>query len=764
MCHQGAPRTGSGLVLRLDRHTGKGTVPERHLRIVGARDDSARGILARIRAGLPGGGEDRPGQATMAALVETTITKGGTLVVQAGTGQGKSFAGASGAAAARQKVVYVTSTLSLQNQIARKDLPLVASQLAGSGFSFAVLKGRSNYLCLESLACATKDRGGGNQGRLVDVEELDDDVDVDQIASILAWSEATETGDKVDLSLKADGPTWDAVSRGPATCLGKDECKFGDACFAERARTRSAQVDVLVVNTHLYALNVATSGAILPPHPAVIFDEAHSVETTFTAALGTELGAGPVRFLAKSAKRVLRDERTIAAAMSAAENLDQVLTDVSHSDGRYGPTKDVTLGGGARSIEEIGEALDQVANAVGLVQLGLAKVPDVPEKVLSRKKIAEKLAAGLLVRIDAVSYPDKGAVVWIEGGKSIKTAPVDVGAILDRWFWTGIGEGTPPARTSDGCGDECDRDDDYCDIGSDEEKKTPLPPRSVIFTSATIPSTLVSRLRVPCPVVADVGSPFDFAKNGILYMPRIIDPRCHPEEWRSAVQREIADLIMAAEGRTLALFTSYAAMREAAKVVGRAIPYRVLVQGDTLSNRQLVEEFAEDEGACLFATQGFFHGIDVPGATLSLVTVDRIPFPPPDAPLIKAWADAAGGGFNGYISVAVPLAGTALAQAAGRLIRRASDRGVVAVLDSRLATAGYREQILKALPPMRRVQSKAVTLKFLASIAEEQIKDQRSGEQTTGPVAAASAQYLLGTGSGDVTKSGDAPAQRPWAW
>ena len=680
-------------------------MPNGHVR-QGGPAESAAAILGRIRAGLPGGGEARPGQVTMAEAVETTIDQGGVLFVQAGTGQGKSLAYTSGAVASGQTTVVATSSIALQDQLTRKDLPLVAAQLAGEEFSYAVLKGRSNYACLRAIADVMKSEGGPKQERILDVAELEEDgVDADQIASIIDWVGTTETGDKAELPFEPSYTTWGAVSRTSETCPGKRDCKFGEACFAEQARERAKHVDVLVVNTHLYALHVGTDGAILPPHTAVVFDEAHELEPILSSALGSEFGAGHLRALARETKRILDDDRVTGTVEAAARELAGAVDELAHPNGMDKPAEDVRLRGGAESSPRLSAALAQAANAVGLVQVGLRNVPDTgSEKAQSRKKKAQLTASSVMQKLRDVSVDDDGTVVWTEGSRHIKTAPVNVGKVLDEWFWTAIGEDLPADSFRD------DEDE------SDEDEQVARPPRSVVFTSATLPVSLPQRLHAPDPVQMDVGSPFDFRANAVLYVPAIPDPKSDPVAWKAAAHQEMRDLIMAAGGRTLALFTSTAAMREAAEAVGSGIPYRVLVQGGDLPKRRLVEEFSTDHETCLFATRSFFQGVDIPGQTLSLVILDRIPFPRPGDPLIEAWQEEAGGGWAGFSKVCIPLAGTSLAQAAGRLIRSADDRGVVAILDSRLAEAAYRSSLLATVPPMRRRRNKAEVLEFLASV------------------------------------------------
>ena len=263
------------------------------------RRDDAVDILARIRAGLPNGGEERPGQVVMAEAVQRTAEDGNVLCVMAGTGIGKSIAYLSGIVGARRKVIVTTSTIALQDQLLLKYFPLVAGQLRDREFSYALLKGRGNYACLKELSELETSMFVDGQGQLVEVQELkereNDGADLDQLQQILAWSKTTETGDKGELPFEPSPATWDSVSRTSHTCPGRLNCKFGNTCFAKIAHEQLRNVDVLVVNTHLYALNVSTQGNILPSHETVIFDEAHAVEEILSSAL--DLSSGRATYL-----------------------------------------------------------------------------------------------------------------------------------------------------------------------------------------------------------------------------------------------------------------------------------------------------------------------------------------------------------------------------------------------------------------------------------------------------------------------------------
>jgi ATP-dependent DNA helicase DinG len=658
-------------------------------------------LLARLRRGLAGGGEARPGQDEMTCAVATCIEDDDVLVVQAPTGVGKSLAYLSAAIASGRTVVIATSSIALQDQLWNKDLPYVSTQLPERELKVALLKGRSNYLCRAALAEALVggDRREPTRGQRLELGTEDELVTRDEIIRLQSWAETTETGDRADLSFEPTPQSWSAVSTSSEECPGRLACPHGHNCFAEKARADAERADIVIVNTHLYALHIASDGAILPGHDVVVFDEAHETETVFSSVLGVELSPTQILALARGARRVIDDDAAITALVRAAQDLEEALEVIGRPRGPDARPDDVRLIEGARSDERLAVALDALERAVIAVQRDLDAIPaNVPETTRTRARRVELGAAALVRRLHALSVSSDEHVVWVAGARSLRSAPLEVGKMLEPWFWQGIRGGAIVTEELD-----------------DEE--VAQPPKAVVLTSATIPSTLGTRLHVPRPRELSVESPFDFKEQALLYVPHVPDPRRDPEGWRRAAQEELVELITAAGGRTLALFTSNAAMNDAALAVRSRVPHPILVQGDK-PRHALLSEFVASEHTCLFATRSFFQGVDVPGASLSVVALDRIPFPRPGDPLIDAWQDLAGGGFGGFSAVAIPIAATVLAQAAGRLIRTRSDKGVVAVLDSRLADATYRAQLLAALPPMHRTRSRDAVVAFLASALE----------------------------------------------
>jgi ATP-dependent DNA helicase DinG len=712
--------------------------------------DEVATTLQRVAAGLPGGGESRPGQVEMAAAVAASLSGGRNLVVQAGTGTGKSLAYLVPAALAGERVVVATATKALQDQLADKDLPMVAAA-TDNDLTFAVLKGRSNYVCRQRVS---EIGGTGAQLTLTagsaDPPDADDTLTpgadtgtadpatvADQVRSLVRWAGDTTSGDRAELPFEPHFRAWAMVSTTARECPGAFRCPSGRDCFAEHARARAADADVIVVNTHLYGAHLASGGAVLPEHRVVVFDEAHAVEDVMTDSLGLEVGPGRFRALATAARSVLDSGddgsgRAVEAVADLADVFHRVLRPWS---GRRVPQRDLADGSGIGAgsddpAVDRAEAPAPVVEPVGL-DLGLAPLATRPAKsprtsaagtskatavgsdpdlgtllalasgrvgrLVDHLRRAEReagdaeaptdrsrrdrvlLAAGhLAADLARVALLTSEEVAWVEDSSrapALRVSPIDVGPILAEQLWRSV---------------------------------------TGVLTSATVPVGLAERLGMPAgdTETLDVGSPFDYRANSLLYVAASLPDRRSPEA-EPALHRELETLIVAAGGRTLALFTSWRAMRAAVEALSDRLPFPILSQSD-LPKPALVEAFRGDESTCLFATLGFWQGVDVPGPTLSLVTIDRIPFPRPDDPVLEARRELAGPGAFG--SVDLPRAGTLLAQGAGRLIRSSTDRGVVAVLDSRLATARYRAALLERVPPMKRTLDRDEVVAFLEAI------------------------------------------------
>jgi ATP-dependent DNA helicase DinG len=707
----------------------------------------------------------------MAEAVARSIARRRHLVVQAGTGTGKSLAYLIPAVLSGERVVVATATKALQDQLAGNDLPLVADAV-GRDISFAVLKGRGNYLCRERIS----ELGGrgeqltlssGDSGETVAVETDAVPVEADarpaggaanadgdageighlgeQVRRLLDWADVTTSGDRAELEFEPHFRAWAAVSTTARECPGAFRCPSGRDCFAEDARARAAAADVVVVNTHLYGAHLASGGAVLPPHEVVVFDEAHEVEEVMTDSLGVEIGPGRFRALAASARPLLDPSApgAVSAVDAVSEVADLFQRAIAPLAGQRISRHQIvgTVEDGTRAEPEGPEPLERPepvqAEPLGL-ELGLADVPGRVVKASKRKAAAAveagdpataldgearlvqvvNLATGRVGRlVESLRAAERGArdsestavasrrdrallaaghlsddlsrilaltgdeVAWVDGGArspSLRISPIDVAPLLAERLW-GMVTG--------------------------------------VLTSATVPIALGERLGLPPESTEeiDVGSPFDYRSHAMLYVARQLPDRRRPEA-EPALHDELEALIEAAGGRTLALFTSWRSMNLAVEALRDRLSVPILSQSD-LPKPALIEAFSRDQSTCLFATLGFWQGVDVPGRTLSLVTIDRIPFPRPDEPVLQARRDRAGAGaFN---MVDLPRAGTLLAQGAGRLIRTAHDRGVVAVLDSRLATARYRHALLARVPPMKRSVERGEVVDFLQQITAE---------------------------------------------
>ena len=633
------------------------------------RSESVEDVLEHVTSGLFGGGESRPGQAKMAGAVAGAIESRRHLAVSAGTGTGKSLAYLVPAVLSGRKVVIATATKALQDQLAAKDVP--AAQNGVRRFSFAVLKGRSNYLCRQRLLESAE---RGEQG-----EFAADEGSSKRAAAakeIVTWASRTETGDRAELDDEPDPVVWGSYSVSAEECPGVHRCPSGAFCFAELARARAASADVIAVNHHLLGADLAAFGAVLPEHDVLVIDEAHALEDTVTDSLGIALSPGRIRAVAAMARsaRASRARRSLEAAvdavMEAGTRLEIVLE--GRLPGRIVEPVDPEF----RSAVELTRGrLEALEGALGSRESNASESNDAQPAI--RASLA---STRLRVDIDRFLAMSTDDVAWIEESRRrvIRVAPIDVASLLnERLFST----------------------------------------RTVILTSATITPGVGSRLGADPDSIDElnVGSPFDYATHALLYCGAHLPDR-RSDQAEAAIHDELAALIEAAGGRTLALFTSHGAMRRAADAMRRRVSYPVFVQGD-LAKAALVERFSGELAACLFATMGFWQGIDVPGATLSLVVIDRIPFPRPDDPLIAARRERAGK--DAFFAIDLPRAASLLAQGAGRLVRTAADRGVVAVLDPRLANASYRWQLVRALPPMRRTKVRAEAEAFLRALPHE---------------------------------------------
>ena len=668
-------------------------------------DQSAEvaGLLALAVAGI--GGAERPGQVTMAGAVQHAIETGEHLAVQAGTGTGKSLAylvpAARHAVAEGGTVVVSTATIALQRQLIDRDLPRLAAAITpalGREPVFAILKGRRNYLCLQRL------RGGPAD----DAEEaLFDPGAVSaigrQVQRLHEWAAATRTGDRDELVPGVGDQAWRQVSVSARECLGVQRCPFGTQCFAEQARDEAGKADIVVTNHALLAIDALEEFDIFPEHDVVIIDEAHDLVDRVTSVASDELSAPAVEAAARRCGRMI-EEKAVARLRDAGAGAEHALTAIPA--GRI----DVLDEALATALESVRDA---AAGCAAEFRTTARNNEEEPDRLAARRSALAAIgevgdAAERILGAFGAGIADRADVVWMDrpGEESarpptLRVAPLRVGGLLaSRLFGRrtvvltsatlALGGSFEPLAQQWGLARSAgDPPPDPADEPAPGDARGDAPGDSP-GDSARQHSLAWSGM--------DVGSPFDHRRSGILYIARHLPPPGR-DGLAESYLTEIAELIEAAGGRTLGLFSSMRAARQAADELHGRIGYPLLCQGDDQTS-QLVSQFAADEATCLFGTLSLWQGVDVPGPSLQLVVIDRIPFPRPDDPLASARqrAVAAHGG-NGFMSVAATQAALLLAQGSGRLLRTMTDRGVVAVLDPRLGTARYSGFLRASLPP-----------------------------------------------------------------
>ncbi len=622
--------------------------------------ERALALLDAITHDLPGGGESRDGQRDMVRAVASALTRRQHHVIEAGTGVGKSLAYLVPSVMSGERVVIATATKNLQDQLASKDAPQVAAHV--KGVRVAVLKGKQNYLCLNRA----QSLGGGAQLRLDDGSDMPRGV-ADQMRRILRWSNDTTTGDLDELPFEVDSRARRSVSVTPQECLQRAKCPQGQNCFAELAKDRANESSILIVNAHLYASHLASGSMLLPSHEYVVFDEAHEILDIFATLLGTSLNAARLRALATIARTLLGEaDRAVA---------DQLLSSADRFAGlllaQYERNELKGLDEACRT--ELTRANEYVTTLVERLRDLATTSSDAEFRKVRALGPAIHLANDL-ERVNNVKDSELLYLARRDREVDVEISLIDVGPRLRSDLWPNV---------------------------------------TAILTSATIPDTLTKNLGLDDVVVEHVASPFNYADNGLLYVPDGFPERNDPKA-EAAIIEELVGLITAAGGRTLALFTNRSVMQRVAEAVAPRLDTEVLVQG-SLSRQRLIEAFRESHEASLFAVTSFWQGVDVPGHSLSLVTIDRLPFSVPNDPLAEARRERSN---NPFMEVDLPRATMLLAQGVGRLIRTKDDRGVVAVLDTRLASARYRSVMFKKLPPMRRTRDRGQVHEFLRELKD----------------------------------------------
>ncbi|GAB20659.1 ATP-dependent DNA helicase DinG [Gordonia effusa NBRC 100432] len=673
------------------------------------------------------GGASRPGQIRMANAVAHAIDTGEHLAVQAGTGTGKSLAylipAIAHAMESGKTVVVSTATIALQRQLVERDLPRLSKALTkslGSEPKFAILKGRSNYLCLNKIHGGVVEEP---DTALYDAFELSRTGR--EVTRLREWVSETETGDRDDLTPGVVDRSWKQVSVSARECLGASNCSYAEDCFAEKSRMVAGQADVIVTNHAMLAIDALSPANILPEHDVVIIDEAHELTDRITAVSTAELSAASITLAARRCAKLIDDE-LVDDIVGAAEQFGELLADTGDESA---PRRLTRLPHGYDlALASLRDRLWKGRNAIGPVKKAGALDPDAAAARSAATTSLEELhdtAVRVLGAFDDPNEANRRDVVWVAHDRFrndthavLRVAPLSVGGLLRASLFANstviltsatlvVGGSFDALAATWGLPAHARADGD-----------APTDPAAQAVGDIT-----AAGLAVPSDSEdirwrgLDAGSPFDYPKSAILYIARHLPPpgrAAMPE----AARDELKSLMAAAGGRTLGLFSSMRAAKEAAALMREETDHRILCQGDDMTST-LVREFTDDAQSCLFGTLSLWQGVDVPGPSLSLVVIDRIPFPRPDDPLLTARqraVEARGG--NGFMAVAANHAALLLAQGAGRLLRSVDDRGVVAVLDSRLANARYGGYLVKSLPPFWQTTNTDIVLGALRRLAK----------------------------------------------
>ena len=627
-------------------------------------------------------GSPREGQIEMAEAVANALADRHHLLVQAGTGTGKSLAYLVPALVHGKKVLVATATLALQRQLVERDLPRVKDALEKElkrTISFAVYKGVGNYLCLQKM---NADDGTADSEVLVDISSLEKDA-----RRLREWTAKPGISGDRDDAPEVDRRVWLANSTSGRECVGADECRFGRECFAVNAKARAQTADIVVTNHTLLAIEIVDSHPILPERDAVILDEAHEFMDRTTQAVTEELTSGRVARAANMVRRHMPGKLAdafIKAAEGFADAMDKYGQEYRMRNDEERKLNELpdALAAPVRKIKESAEAVIAKINA----DSDIVDSDSLADRARVKGAVNEiKTTAQKMMRMG------ESQVLWYEPTFStLYLAPLAVSHVLRENLFTQtpviatsatltVGKSFDPIARSLGILTSASAEED-----SDEDDWS-IDPSNV--------------------QMLDVGSPFDFANQGMLYLPKEL-----PEPGRDGPSKEalveLGELIDAAGGRTLALFSSWRGVEMADEHLRRVLaelPIAIITQKRGDSVGALVERFANDPTSILLGTMSLWQGVDVPGPSCTLVAIDRIPFPRPDDPVMSARAaeaDAAGG--SGFMQVSLPRAALLLAQGTGRLIRSVEDRGVVAILDSRIVNKRYGSILLNSMPPLWR--------------------------------------------------------------
>lgn len=703
---------------------GPGVAPDsqpKRSRVLGADAAAARAlcVLDAVIAARSGA-EDRPAQHQMTELVARAAASREPLVVQAGTGIGKSLAYLCGAVGAGARFVVSTATKQLSDQLVESDVPVVAKvsrPITGRPLVAVALKGRANYLCLakvdelralDAQAPPAVSEEALDLGIEVPAPLLDPikptkptSADLRDLNELLRWAQNPGTGDR-SLAPAAPDRVWWQVSMDSAGCPGARACAFGEECLSEAARVAAREADLVVVNHALLAADLVSPSPLFDDRDLIVVDEVHELEGYLSSAWGHEISAGAVERIVGGAARRVPASRPQANGVAQAILADSaaLASALLEVDSEIVETKlPASIDGPLASLRQHCAELAAELDAQ-LKELGPNAGVDGAPLQSARGQLVE-----LAESCEALRTVDPAVVRWSSSGRDggpglLEAAPLEVG----RKFRELIGNRGLVATSATAA------------VAGDF-----APIATVLGLDQ---ASAIDQLDDEGPLIVDwqaedVGTPFDYRSQAILYVPRDIPEPIGKDrtEHTAAVLTELTELVLAAGGRTLALFTTTAAARNAGEYLAKRLPMTVLTHGE-LPAAALAEEFAEDETSVLCATMGMWAGLDVPGAACTLVVIDKIPFAPMNDPLSYARrANADKAGRNGFREVFVNQASLLLTQGAGRLIRTSTDRGVVAILDPRLHSKGYGSIMLRSLPPMWRTDDPDMVRQSLRRLA-----------------------------------------------
>jgi ATP-dependent DNA helicase DinG len=620
---------------------------------------------------MPDGYEHRASQLEMAELVEAAFTEKHHLIVEAGTGTGKTLAYLIPAIRSGRRVVISTATKSLQEQLFEKDIPFLQKHFAPK-LKVAVMKGRSNFLCREKVYRMS------DQPMLKGLDELD------WFQQIRDWEKVTETGDRAELNfLQDDSDLWQRLDARRDACSGS-KCPEFNRCFLTAMHQRAAEADLIIVNHHLFFADLALKqddfGSVLPEYGAVVFDEAHEIEDVASEYFGRQISNYRFDELARDAEVAVRVTKagspTLLKHVARTKERSRSFFEAFPArEGRFPFDRNQRAG----FLEQNREAYDALINALKSLEAEIASLPAKPEELLNIARRGTELRGELKFLLES---SEGNFVYWFERrnkGVFVAATPIDVSELLRERLFESF--------------------------------------ETIILTSATLAvggrfDYLKQRLGIQMTGERVLPSEFDFSEQALLYIPASL-PDVRDAAFPERAANEIVRLLELSEGRAFCLFTSYNQMNDLHERVRRRVRFPVFLQGSA-PRSALLEKFKTSKGAVLFATSSFWQGVDVRGDQLSCVIVDRLPFAVPSDPIVAARVKAMQeDGRNPFAEYQVPEAVLALKQGFGRLIRSRSDRGVLAILDNRIQRMQYGKVFLESLPAYATTRDIAAVERFM---------------------------------------------------